>query len=688
MPDEYWDAYVWLSGQDMANAYRFEVARYRDERFRPSSQTEAHAARDELEHLPFKVAKHETRNMTRRAGPPFRTSTMQQTASTRLGFSVSKTMRLAQQLYERGLITYMRTDSTALSASAVEESRQFIAKRYGADYIPAEPNQYAGKSHAQEAHEAIRPTRVGDAGGSIANLESDARRLYQLINERFLASQMSPARYLNKTTTVQAGEYELRHSRRELVFRGYTAVWQTRSSAEDSTVRPRQSLSQPDQSTTASADHATTSDRAFEEGESLTHEETEVSQHFTNPPSRYSEASLISKLDELGIGRPSTMTSIISTIQERGYATLRNKAFYAEKIGELVTDRLVESFEDLMNYSFTANMEEELDQIAVGERNWKSVLNSFYGDFQNDLRTADEADGMRRNEPTPTNIPCSQCGRPMTIRTGRTGVFLGCSGYSLPPKERCKNTINLIPGDEIAGDNEEAESRILRSMHRCPLCDTAMTGYLIDETRKMHICGNSPDCPGVEVETGSFKIKGYDGPVVECDKCGADMQLRSGRYGKYFACTVCTNTRKLLRNGEVAPPKADPVHMPELRCDGIDDYFVLRDGAAGMFLAASQFPKNRLTRAPLVSEIQSHANELDPKFAHLLTAPLKDPQGNPAEIRFARKTKQHYVTSYVDGKPTSWRVEYVAGRWVDRQPLMSTKRTGTAARKKPKRKTR
>ena len=169
-----------------------------------------------------------------------------------------------------------------------------------------------------------------------------------------------------------------------------------------------------------------------------------------------------------------------------------------------------------------------------------------------------------------------------------------------------------------------------------------MDGFIVDETTKIHICGRVPDCSGVSMESGSFRIKGYEGPIVECDKCGQDMQLRTGRFGKYFSCTneTCTNTRKLLSNGEVAPPRADPIAMPELECPGLGDYFVLRDGAAGLFLAASKYPRNRLTRAPSIAEIVNHANELDPKFQYLLTAPAKDPDDNDALVRFSRKEKR------------------------------------------------
>ncbi|MCK9563731.1 MAG: DNA topoisomerase, partial [Bacteroidales bacterium] len=391
-------------------------------------------------------------------------------------------------------------------------------------------------------------------------------------------------------------------------------------------------------------------------------------QHFTKPPPRYSEAALVKELEKRGIGRPSTYAAIISTIQDRGYVRVENKRFYAEKIGDIVTDRLVENFADLMDYGFTASMEEYLDDIAEGELSWKDVLDNFYKDFSAKLAAAQASDkGMRPNSATETDIPCGQCGRPMLIRTGTTGVFLGCSGYSLPPAERCKGTRNLISGDEAvnADEDDEAESRQLLDKHRCKLCGTAMDGYLLDESHKLHICGNNPDCPGYEVETGSFRIKGYEGPTIECDKCGSEMQLKSGRFGKYFGCTneQCKNTRKLLRNGQPAPPKSDPVPMPELRCDKVDDHFVLRDGASGLFLAASKFPRHRETRAPLVRELIPHKAEIDPKHHYLLDAPQADPDGNPAVIRFSRKAGEQYVQSEIDGKPTGWRAFYRKGKW-------------------------
>jgi DNA topoisomerase-1 len=277
---------------------------------------------------------------------------------------------------------------------------------------------------------------------------------------------------------------------------------------------------------------------------------------------------------------------------------------------------------------------------------------------------------MRANDPTDTDIACSNCGRPMQIRTGSTGVFLGCSGYALPPKERCKNTKNLVSGDEaIHADDDEAETRLLRTKRRCKLCQAAMDSYLLDETRKLHICGNNPDCPGYEVEQGSFKLKGYDGPVLECDKCGSEMQLKTGRFGKYFGCTnsECKNTRKLLRNGEAAPPKMDAVPMPELQCVKVDDHYVLRDGASGLFLAASKFPRNRETRAPLISELLPHKEAIDSKYDFLMKAPKQDPEGNPAVLRFSRKSREQYVQSEIEGKPSGWSAWYENGKWVEKQ---------------------
>ena len=666
VPEEYWEVFADLQDQagQPVEPVRFQVSKQSGTDFRPASEAVTTAALATLQPANYEVTGREDRPTQSRPGAPYITSTLQQAASTRLGFGVKKTMMLAQRLYEAGYITYMRTDSTNLSADAVAGCREFIGAEFGSRYLPDQPRLFASKEGAQEAHEAIRPSDVSVRVDNLRSMERDSERLYELIWRQFVACQMPPAEYTSTTVTVVADEYELRVRGRILRFDGYTRVSAGRR--EDEVVLPD-----------------------FKVGEKLRMVELTPIQHFTKPPARFGEASLVREMEKRGIGRPSTYASIIGTIQDRGYVTLNNRRFYAEKIGDVVTDRLMESFQNLMDYGFTAELEESLDKVSGGDVAWHSVLDTFYEDFEKKLTVAGKEDGgMRSNEPSMTDIVCPQCGRPMQIRTASTGVFLGCSGYALPAKERCKSTINLIPGDEVVsvnGDDEE-ESRILRAKRRCGSCDTAMESYLIDGARKLHVCGNNPDCVEFATEKGEFKIKGYDGPVLECDKCGAEMQLKTGRFGKYFGCTSdeCKNTRKLLRNGEAAPPKMDPVSMPELRCEKVDDTYLLRDGAAGIFLAASQFPKNRETRAPFVDELVPHQNEIDPKYQFLTTGPAEDSKGRRSLVRFQRKTKEHYIVSEVDGKQTGWRADYVDGNWVESEKAPAKKRAKAKAKAKGK----
>ncbi|MGL4896765.1 MAG: DNA topoisomerase, partial [Shewanella sp.] len=551
-------------------------------------------------------------------------------------------------LYEAGHITYMRTDSTNLSQEALDSVRDMIAKEFGAKYLPADPIRYGSKEGAQEAHEAIRPSNVQVQAAQLSDMERDAQRLYELIWRQFVSCQMTPAQYDATRLTVKAGDYELKASGRTLRFDGWTRVQTAlkKKNEEDYTLP------------------------VVNEGDVLSLDQLEPKQHFTKPPARYSEASLVKELEKRGIGRPSTYATIISTIQDRGYVKVENRRFYAEKMGEIVSERLVGSFADLMSYDFTASMEQTLDDVARGELEWKKVLDGFYADFTKQLAKAEldpEEGGMRLNQMVMTNIQCSTCGRPMGIRTGTTGVFLGCSGYELPPKERCKTTMNLTPGVEaISESSEDAETDALRAKHRCAICGTAMDSYLIDEKRKLHVCGNNPICEGYEVEEGQFKIKGYEGPLIECDRCGHDMELKNGRFGKYFGCSNedCKNTRKLLKNGEAAPPKEDPIYLPELKCSKSEAHFVLRDGAAGIFLAASTFPKSRETRAPLVEELVKYRELLWPKYQYLADAPITDDEGNKAAVKFSRKTKEQYVATEVDGKATGWSAHFVNGSWV------------------------
>jgi DNA topoisomerase-1 len=657
IPEEYWDISALLN-TDQKDSIKCEVKKFDKDAFKPITRSEAVSAVALLEKAVYKVSKRDDKPTSSRPGAPFITSTLQQAASTRLSFGVKKTMMMAQRLYEAGYITYMRTDSTNLSQEAVANCREYIADSYGKKYLPSDPIRYSSKDGAQEAHEAIRPSNVTVTPTQLNAMERDAERLYTLIWQQFVACQMTAAEFTSTSIVVTAGDFELRTRGRVIRFDGFMRVQPPSGKKEEDVLLPDLMV-----------------------GDALELAKLDPRQHFTKPTARFTEASLVKELEKRGIGRPSTYASIISTIQDRGYVHVESRRFYAEKIGDIVTDRLVENFSELMDYSFTAKMEGSLDDVADDKLKRNELLNQFYQEFSEKLSTAhDPDDGMRGNSPTETNLECLSCARHMQIRTGTTGVFLGCSGYALPPKERCKTTMNLVSDNEVVSTDydEEAEVQKLLNKKRCGLCNTAMDGYLVDESTKLHICGNNPDCEGYEIELGSYKIKGYDGPVIECDKCSNEMQLKTGRFGKYFGCTneACKNTRKLLRSGEAAPPKMDPVPMPELQCLKVDDTYILRDGASGLFLAASQFPKNRETRAPLVAEILPHKNEIDPKYNFLFSAPVADDDGVATLIRFSRKTQEQYVQSEVDGKATGWKAFYDNGKWT-----ISTKPLKTPAKK-------
>lgn len=644
VPEEFWDISATLDTKQDAQL-KLDVTTHEGKTFRLLNEAQALQAVSALKKAQFCVTDQESKPTTSKPAPPFITSTLQQAASTRLGFGVKKTMMLAQRLYEAGYITYMRTDSTNLSQEAVSNVREFILQEFGKEYLPTAPNQFESKSSAQEAHEAIRPSSIVISASDLQGMEHDAVRLYELIWRQFVACQMTLAQYDSSTITVTADTYTLKAKGRILRFDGWTKVQRPQGKTED-IILPNVTV-----------------------GDVLQLNHLDPKQNFTKPAARYTEAALIKELEKRGIGRPSTYAAIISTIQDRGYARIEQRRFYAEKMGEIVTDRLNYSFADLMDYAFTARMEEQLDAIAERGHNWKEVLNQFFTDFSSALEKAEGSEdtgGMLPNTIVMTDINCPTCSRKMGIRTASTGVFLGCSGYALPPKERCKSTINLMDEEGIVNVLEEdIETAALRAKKRCSLCETAMDAYLIDQTRKLHVCGNNPNCAGYLVETGQFLLKGYDGPTIECDKCQANMVLKSGRFGKYMGCTneACSNTRKILKNGEIAPPKEDAVHFQELPCSKSDSYFVLRDGAAGLFFAANNFPKHRETRAPLVEEFVRFKDRIPEKYAYLTTAPVADPDGVPAVIRFSRKNREHYVRSEKDGKPTGWSAVYLNGVW-------------------------
>ncbi|CAJ0991780.1 type I DNA topoisomerase [Pantoea sp. Nvir] len=646
VPEEYWKLHADLTTVQ-GDQLTMVVTHQEDSPFRPVNSEQAHAAVAMLRKAHFVVIDREDKPTSSKPNAPFITSTLQQAASTHLGFSVKKTMMMAQRLYEAGYITYMRTDSTSLSQDALKMARCYIKKKFGNKYVPKVANVYINKEKSQEAHEAIRPSDINVVAKTLKDLEMNAQKLYELIWRQFIACQMVPAQYDITTLTAVADGFKLKAKGRTLRFDGWTRLMPTLCKNSDYCTLP---LVKP--------------------GETMDLQQLIPSQHFTKPPARFSEASLVRELEKRSIGRPSTYAVIISTIQDRGYVRVENRRFYAEKMGEIVTDRLQGNFQNLMNYDFTATMEDSLDQIANRQIEWRGVLDKFFIDFTQQLDKAEkkpEEGGMKPNQMVLTSIDCPSCRLKMGIRTASTGVFLSCSGYKLLPKDRCKQTINLIPENEVINvlEGEDAETNALRARRRCQKCSTAMDSYLIDKQHKLHICGHNPECDGYDIEQGEFLINSCEGTRVKCEKCNSEMYFNTGRFGKYMACTNddCRNTRKILRNGEVAPPKEDPVPLPELTCEKSDAYFVLRNGAAGVFLAANTFPKSRETRAPLVEELQRFKNRLPETLRYLAAAPATDHNGNKTLVRFNCKTKQQYVFSKKEGKATGWSAFYIDGKW-------------------------
>ena len=613
------------------------------------NKAQAIAVLDDLRKQEYKVARIDSKKGSAHAPPPFTTSTLQQSANQRLGFSVKRTMVAAQRLYEAGFITYMRTDSVNLSKEAIESAREIIAANYGDKYLPEKPNYYQSKESAQEAHEAIRPSHP-EMKTVPSTVDRDGQRLYQLIYDRYLACQMSNQTYESRAIVVQAGDYLLRATGRTEIFDGFRRVLGNKS--ED--------VMLPD----------------VKEGDILKLEDLVPSQHFTQPPARFSEATLVKELEKDGIGRPSTYAAIIATIQERGYVKIERNRFFATKMGEIVTDRLRYSFANLMDLHFTASMEESLDEIAAGKRDWIANLDEFYKDFSEHLSKASlpaDQGGMPNNKVIEIDMMCPQCGKyHMAAHMGRTGTFLSCMGYhdsSVKAADRCKCTVNLTYTQEqtIPEDiemDEATEAKLLLKSKRCPKCGATMDAYLIDKNHKLYLCSNAPGCDGYIREEGDYsqEAEAALGPTVECEKCGGTMVLKDGRFGKYMQCTneECKNTRKILKNGEVAPPREDAVDLPELTCEeNKDSHYVLRDGASGIFLAAHNFPKVRETRPVFVEELRRFRDRISPKFYYLADGPVVDNEGNKTQVRFSRKTKEQYLASITDeGKQTKWAAYY------------------------------
>ncbi len=528
-PREYWtiDADL-LKAQFPDQPFRARLQGYFDDRKRELELPNAEAAealKTRLETARYRVAEVRRRTINRRPAPPFTTSTLQQEASRRFGFSAKRTMALAQQLYEGidlgsegsvGLITYMRTDSTNVSAQAVQATRALIAQKYGHDFVPSEPRAFTKKAKgAQEAHEAIRPTDVFREPEQVRrHLTPDQYKLYTLIWQRMVASQMADA-VLDVTsvdieaTPADGGErYLFRASATRLRFPGFRAVYfEARDDGEDEDAETR---ALPE----------------LQADDPLTLLALVPEQHFTEPPPRYTEASLVKALEENGIGRPSTYAPILSTLQERGYVEKVGRQLRPLELGFLVTDLLTEHFAEFVDVGFTAEMEEELDEIAAGEREWQPVVRQFYEPLAQAVARAAQAPVAHE----PTSEVCQECGAPMVIRWGRYGKFLACSRYP-----ECKGSRPL----------EQAEEQEAATAERCPECGAPMRAKM-GRFGRFLACSRYPECKGSK----PFLIK----IGVDCPECGGDLVERKARgkggrvfYGcaNYPACNFTTWTRPL-----------------------------------------------------------------------------------------------------------------------------------------------
>ncbi|MHB8173758.1 MAG: type I DNA topoisomerase [Nitrospirota bacterium] len=515
VPREYWSITAALNA-DSPPPFTAKIAKSDGRKLEILNGTEADEITAYLKEQAFIVSKVDRKEKKQYPVPPFTTSKLQQEAARKLRFSAKKTMLVAQQLYEGleigpegavGLITYMRTDSTRVSNEAVTEARDLIVNKYGKNYLPEKPPVYASQKKAQEAHEAIRPTSVGREPESVKGyLDKDQLALYRLIWNRFLASQMNPAVLDMTGVDIQAGRYGFRATGSVVKFPGFMALY-TEGKDEDKSDKEAEEGAEPGVSVSLPP---------LRVGDLLKLGELTPRQHFTQPPPKYTEASLVKELEEKGIGRPSTYAAIMSTIVDREYVEKKSNAFSPTELGFIVNDLLVESFPDLFNVEFTAKMEDELDEIEEGRMQWVDTVKEFYGPFEKSLINAQK--GMRnvKREETPTDIECEKCGSKMVIKWGRNGRFLACPGYP-----ECKNTREL-PGE--GGESANAQAREAEATdEKCPKCESPM---VIKSGRfgKFMACSAYPKCKTTKpIPLG-----------VSCPKCGGDLSERRTKGGKPF----------------------------------------------------------------------------------------------------------------------------------------------------------
>ena len=642
-PEEYWEIDANIKHEERKIALKLNTKK---SNLIIKSEEEANALTDSLKDAEIEVFENEKTKRKIPVKPPFITTTMQQTSSSVLGFSLKKTMTLAQDLYQGGYITYMRTDSPNISILAQNNCKQYLLDTYGEAY--SSPKNFASKaSNTQDAHEAIRPTDVTFKDEELS-LGQDHKKLYKLIWSRFVASQMPQPEIIVNSIKAQKDEKIFETSVSSVSFDGFYKV-----------LPPGKASGYVDYDLENLA-----------VGILKKIKETNKTQHFTKPPSRYSEASLVKELEKKGIGRPSTYNEIITVIQERGYVENESRRLYAKNISNLVCDRLMSGFPNEMNYEFTAEMEKDLDSIATGKLNFKNFLTETNNKFQESLLNADN--NMEPNKPIRTEIRCEACNsdRMMALTTpmGKdSNQFLGCEGFREEGDNQCKKTLSLLE-PKLFVSNDEEEAKNLYDKKKCHLCGSGMSGRIIDEKRKLHVCSKSPICSGTELEVGDFiKPKGDEVELIDCHKCDAQMELKLGRFGKYYDCQSCTATRQLMKDGKLKPVFMDPIEMPHLKCEKCDDFYLLRDSLKGLFLAASQFPKNRETRAPLVEEVKSVLSKLPEKHQIFSSAPEKDHDGDPLVVRFNRKDGSQILSAEAKGKKKKYFFFFDGSAWKEKQ---------------------
>jgi DNA topoisomerase-1 len=568
-PREYWSIDADLEKTDKRASFTAALVGLTTGKKKIDIGSEGQAAKlvAELKKAGYAVSKVEKKETARQPAPPFTTSTLQQESWRKLRLSAERTMAVAQQLYEGlsigsegsvGLITYMRTDSVRVAPSALEETRNYIEEKYGAEFLPSRPRVFSKKAKgAQEAHEAIRPTAVKREPQAIQGyLNRDQFRLYELIWKRMVSSQMSPLQLDTTTVDIKAQNgksYLFRAARSATKFAGFTVLYsEGRDDAEeDGEKAPLPQLT---------------------EGESLKLLDIRPEQHFTQPPKRYTQATLVKALEEKGIGRPSTYAPTITTIRERGYVEQDSGRFYPTELGYLVNDMLDAHFPNIVDFGFTAQMEEGLDQIARGEQEWVSFLDDFYRPFEQTLQEAREQ--MVKVPDEPTDEVCPNCGKPMVIKTGRYGKFIACTGYP-----QCKTT---KPVEEVEKSDEPTGEV-------CPQCGKPMV-IKTGRYGKFIACTGYPQCKATKpVE----EVKESDEPTDEvCPKCGKPMVVKTGRYGKFIACSNyprCKTTRRVKEAKESDEP-TDEV------CPKCGKPMVMKAGRYGKFIACSNYPRCKTTR--------------------------------------------------------------------------------------------